>query len=127
MKTNKSVIWFVVFACLCSIVSLVAQTNGVPVSTEGTAGAFKLPQTYVAVATPLLTLLLTAFIAKVKPKLSLPLVAVIVTTFGTLTGALGTVVVGGDKSLGTVALAAVLSLAGVLIKVVVDKLGEKPQ
>lgn len=124
MKTKSLIVWLV-FLCWCCV-GLVAQTNTPPAG-EGSAGAFSLPQTYVAVATPILTLLLTAFIAKIKPQLTLPVVAMIVTTLGTLLGALGTVVVGGDvKSIGTIGLTAGLALSGVAIKVVVDKLGEKP-
>lgn len=122
MKT-KSFIFCLVFLCWCCV-GLVAQTNAPPAPVAGTAGAFAGSQFYVDLGTPLISLLLAAFIAKVKPQLGTPVLAAIVLTLGTLSSALATAVVGtGVQGVGTVVKAAALALAGVLVKVAIDKLG----
>lgn len=123
---NRVTPWIVLYAALCSI-GLVAQTNGVPI-VPGTAGAFAGSQFYVDLLSPLASLVIAALVTKFKPQMTLPLLAAVTVTLGTISSALATVVIGtGIQSPMNVVKAAALALGGVLVKVLVDKLGpEKP-
>jgi hypothetical protein len=103
MKTQRIVnIWFVAFAyaVACCILSLVAQTNGVPtVPGAATVGAFGTAQFFLDVGVPILTPILVAGIKKVMPKIPPALIPPIAISLGAIVNALGTVSLGNDPSI----------------------------
>lgn len=102
------------------------DTNGVPGAPVPTAGLFASPQFIVDFLTPILTLLIAQGIEKLKPQISMAWLAAAVLSLGTVGSALATVVLGSGTSVVSVLKAAGLSLAGVVVKVILDKLKTEP-